>query len=143
MLLLQLLTSPQPPDSPPQDLDAMIVPVLTHTPTKEEKKWEKEKKEIGKEKEEERKEEKGRLGGSEEKIKSSSSWSMANANITDSHKIYRNLGDRGLHLVVLNQHTGRVMARRVFDTFSTGVENEMVQFIDDVRDGRILVFAVL
>ncbi|KAK4318428.1 hypothetical protein Pmani_010565 [Petrolisthes manimaculis] len=35
------------------------------------------------------------------------------------------------------------MARRVFDTFSTGVENEMVQFIDDVRDGRILVFAVL
>ncbi|KAG7167862.1 O-linked-mannose beta-1-2-N-acetylglucosaminyltransferase 1-like 20 [Homarus americanus] len=106
---------------------------------------------------------------------SSSSWSMATANITDSHKvrfkdhaitnqtvtltlmsssdkvfmslnkkeIYRNLGDRGLHLVVLNQHTGKVMARQVFDTFSVGVEEEMVEFIDDVRDGRILVFAVL
>ncbi|XP_071535229.1 protein O-linked-mannose beta-1,2-N-acetylglucosaminyltransferase 1-like isoform X2 [Panulirus ornatus] len=116
-------------------------------------------------------------GGKEEekKAKPSSSWSMATANITDSHKvrfkghaitnqtvtltlmsssdkvfmslnkkeIYRNLGDRGLHLVVLNQHTGKVMARQVFDTFSTGVEEEMVEFIEDVRDGRILVFAVL
>lgn len=58
-------------------------------------------------------------------------------------QIYRNLGDRGIHLVVLNQHSGKVMARRVFDTFSTGVEEEMVEFIEDVRDGRILVFAVL
>nr|XP_045616523.1 protein O-linked-mannose beta-1,2-N-acetylglucosaminyltransferase 1-like [Procambarus clarkii] len=109
------------------------------------------------------------------KAKPSSSWSLASANITDSHKvrfkghaitnqtvtltlmsssdkvfmslnkreIYRNLGDRGLHVVVINQHSGKVMARQVFDTFSAGVEEEMVEFIDDVRDGRIIVFAVL
>ncbi|KAK7074635.1 Protein O-linked-mannose beta-1,2-N-acetylglucosaminyltransferase 1 [Halocaridina rubra] len=102
-------------------------------------------------------------------------WSMATANITDSHKvrfkghaitnqtvtltlmsssdkvfmslnkreIYRNLGDRGIHLVVLNQHSGRVMAKRVFDTFTTGTEEEMAEFIDEIQDGRILVFAVL
>ncbi|CAL4112934.1 unnamed protein product [Meganyctiphanes norvegica] len=103
-----------------------------------------------------------------------SAWSMAKANITDSHKvrfkphaitndtvtltlmssadkifmsinkkeIYRNLDDRGIHLVVVNQATGRVMAKRVFDTFSVGVEEEMVDFIDDIQDGRILIFAV-
>ncbi|XP_050689311.1 protein O-linked-mannose beta-1,2-N-acetylglucosaminyltransferase 1-like [Eriocheir sinensis] len=104
-----------------------------------------------------------------------SPWSMATANITDSHKvkykghaitektvtltlmssqdkvfmslnkreIYRNLGDRGIHLVVLNQYTGQVMARQVFDTFAVGLEEEMVEFIEDLSDGRILVFAVL
>lgn len=46
-------------------------------------------------------------------------------------------------MVVINQHSGKVMARQVFDTFSAGVEEEMVEFIDDVRDGRIIVFAVL
>ncbi|XP_045139097.1 protein O-linked-mannose beta-1,2-N-acetylglucosaminyltransferase 1-like [Portunus trituberculatus] len=61
----------------------------------------------------------------------------------NKREIYRNLGDRGLHLVVLNQHTGQVMASQVFDTFSVGVEEEMVSFIDDISDGRILVFAVL
>ncbi|KAK8384382.1 hypothetical protein O3P69_009290 [Scylla paramamosain] len=61
----------------------------------------------------------------------------------NKREIYRNLGDRGLHLVVLNQHTGQVMATQVFDTFSVGVEEEMVSFIDDITDGRILVFAVL
>ncbi|XP_042894324.1 protein O-linked-mannose beta-1,2-N-acetylglucosaminyltransferase 1-like [Penaeus japonicus] len=104
-----------------------------------------------------------------------SAWSLAKANITDSHKvrykghaitentvtltlmsssdkvfmslnkreIYRNLQDRGIHAVVLNQHSGRVMSKRVFDTFNPGVEEEMVEFVDDVKDGRIIVFAVL
>ncbi|XP_068217724.1 LOW QUALITY PROTEIN: protein O-linked-mannose beta-1,2-N-acetylglucosaminyltransferase 1-like [Palaemon carinicauda] len=104
-----------------------------------------------------------------------SPWSMATANITDSHKvrykghaitnqtvtltlmssadkvfmslnkreIYRNLQDRGIHLVVLNQYTGKVMTKRVFDTFAIGTEEEMAEFIDNIQDGRILVFAVL
>ncbi|XP_047484654.1 protein O-linked-mannose beta-1,2-N-acetylglucosaminyltransferase 1-like [Penaeus chinensis] len=104
-----------------------------------------------------------------------SAWSLAKANITDSHKvrfkghaitedtvtltlmssadkvfmslnkreIYRNLQDRGIHVVVLNQHSGHVTAKRVFDTFNPGVEEEMVEFVDDVQDGRIIIFAVL
>ncbi|XP_064087739.1 protein O-linked-mannose beta-1,2-N-acetylglucosaminyltransferase 1-like [Macrobrachium nipponense] len=104
-----------------------------------------------------------------------SPWSMATANITDSHKvrykghaitnqtvtltlmssadkvfmslnkreIYRNLQDRGIHLVVLNQYTGKVMTKRVFDTFAVGTEEEMTEFIDQIQDGRILVFVVL
>ncbi|XP_076065034.1 protein O-linked-mannose beta-1,2-N-acetylglucosaminyltransferase 1-like [Oratosquilla oratoria] len=57
-------------------------------------------------------------------------------------EIYRNLKDRGIHIVVLNQYTGRPMAKRVFDTFSMGLENEMNSFIDNIQDGRIVVFAV-
>lgn len=35
------------------------------------------------------------------------------------------------------------MAKRIFDTFARGVEEEMVEFLDDITDGRIVVFAVL
>ena len=45
-------------------------------------------------------------------------------------------------MVVINEHNGRVMASRVFDTFSIGTEIEMVKFIDEISDGRIMVFAV-
>lgn len=45
-------------------------------------------------------------------------------------------------MVVLNPHTGKVMATRVFDTFFNGTEQEMVSFLDNLQDGRIAVFAI-
>ena len=47
--------------------------------------------------------------------------------------------DRGVHMVILNQVTGAVMARRVFDTYLDLQEKEMVKFMQNVMDGRIIV----
>ena len=47
-----------------------------------------------------------------------------------------------MHVVVLHPHTGKVMATRVFDTFFNGTEDEMVSFIDNLQDGRFVIFAV-
>ena len=42
-------------------------------------------------------------------------------------------------MVILNQVTGAVMARRVFDTYLDLQEKEMVKFMQNVMDGRIIV----
>ncbi|KAB7499313.1 Protein O-linked-mannose beta-1,2-N-acetylglucosaminyltransferase 1 [Armadillidium nasatum] len=58
-------------------------------------------------------------------------------------QIYKGINQRGLHVVVLNQYSARVMAKRVFDTFQVGMEEAFVDFIDDITPGRIIVLAVL
>lgn len=47
---------------------------------------------------------------------------------------------RGMHIVVLNQYTGMVMAQRVFDTYMD--DEPLVEFLQSVSTGRIMIFAI-
>ena len=60
-----------------------------------------------------------------------------------SFEVYQELNRLGMNVVVLNQKTGAVTARRRFDTYSTNREStEMMEFISGLPDGRILCLTV-
>lgn len=51
------------------------------------------------------------------------------------------LNQRGIHVAILHQFLGFVMAYRKFDTFQILICNELLEFLSAVSAGRIIVIA--
>ena len=61
----------------------------------------------------------------------------------DGNRVYEDAttddSKRGLHIIVLNEHTGVVMATKVLDTYAFNMDGEIVLFLNMLQDGRIII----
>ena len=85
------------------------------------------------------------LGFSGRKIRVEAKSSKASVYVSiDGLKVYENSdeGDssRGIHVIVINEVTGVVMAKRIFDTYLTKEDEAMILFLNMLQEGRIVVF---
>ena len=64
----------------------------------------------------------------------------------DGVRVYENAveggNSRGLHIIVLSQHTGDIMAKRIFDTYAQLLDDEILLFLKTLQEGRIVIFLV-
>ena len=64
----------------------------------------------------------------------------------DDNVVYQHQGEsaqsRGLHVVVLSQHTGKLTASTIFDVYAFEQDEEIAKFLNSLQDGRIVVFIV-
>lgn len=49
---------------------------------------------------------------------------------------------RGIHVIVLNEFSGQLMASRIFDTYAPNQDQELCLFLNMLSDNRILILAV-
>ncbi|XP_019858766.1 PREDICTED: protein O-linked-mannose beta-1,2-N-acetylglucosaminyltransferase 1-like [Amphimedon queenslandica] len=75
-------------------------------------------------------------------IKLVSSREMALISV-DGESVYTAEAKRGMHIVVLNEMTGSVMASRVFDTYIPGGDDNLPAFLESLANGRIVCFTIL
>lgn len=85
------------------------------------------------------------LSGKKIKIEAKSSKNNVYVSI-DGLKVYENSVEddsaRGIHVIVLNEVTGVVMAKRIFDTYVPKEDEAMILFLNMLQEGRIVVFMV-
>ena len=64
----------------------------------------------------------------------------------DGLKVYEDSSEgdktRGIHIVVINEFSGIIMAKRTFDTYLAKEEEAMVLFLNLITEGRIVIFTI-